>query len=90
MEAVAKMINGYLDGVELRTGSRTITGADFAMIMALYKIYRFAVTPDYADNSNDAIGYIKIAIECIGEAMIEAETAAEFQRKKTDRDLSNG
>ena len=82
MNAMAKMVNGYLDGVEERTGSREIEGADFAMIMTLYKIYRFAVTPDYADNADDAMGYIKMAIECIGDDMIHARSVGEYLRLK--------
>jgi len=85
MEAAAMMVNGYLAGVEVRTGSREITGADFAAIMALYKIYRFAVTPDYADNSDDVMGYMKIAIECVGDRMIHARTAEEYQEQKNRR-----
>lgn len=86
MEAAAKMVNGYLDGVEVRTGKREITGADFAMIMAMYKMYRFAVTPDYSDNVNDIEGYAQIARECVGDAMIDAETAKQFQEKKRLQD----
>ena len=47
---VANMWNGYL-------GTDIITPADMMMMMALYKAYRFKVTPDYADNINDVLGY---------------------------------
>jgi len=79
MEAAAMMVNGYLMGVEVRSGKREINGADFAMIMALYKSYRFAVTPTYSDNINDFKGYANIAEECVGNDMIHAASAEEFQ-----------
>lgn len=85
MEAVADMVNGYMDGVEQRTGKREMNAADFAMTMLLYKAYRFAVSPDYSDNINDIEGYAQIARECVGPQMIHAESAKEYQAKKEAR-----
>lgn len=86
MSAMGKMTNAYLDAVEVRTGKRELEPVDFPMVMALYKIYRFGVTPDYSDNSNDIKGYVDMAIELVGDKMIHAETAAEYQQKKLERD----
>ena len=87
MEAAASMVEAYLLGVDQREDT-TLTGADFAMIMALYKIYRFAVTPDYQDNIDDVEGYLKIVRECMGDQLIEAKTAEEYQRIKRERALA--
>jgi hypothetical protein len=82
------MWNGYLDGVEQRSGSREPSGADVAMMFVLYKAYRFAVAPDYRDNIADVFGYAQIAEECVGGAMIEARSAKEYQEKKETRKKS--
>ena len=86
MEAVADMVNGYLDGIAQRNGGkREITGADFAMIMVLSKVYRFAVTPMYSDNVKDVLGYAQIAADCVGDLMIDAESAKDYEAKKEAR-----
>ena len=85
MESAADLINNYMDGVEQRSGKREMTGADFAMAMLLYKAYRFAVAPDYSDNINDIFGYAQIARECVGDQMIHATSAEEYQVKKEAR-----
>ena len=82
MEAVADMVNGYMDGVEQRSGKREMTGADFAAAMLLYKVYRFGVTPDYSDNIDDIKGYAQIMEECVGDKMVKADSAKEYQAKK--------
>ena len=84
MEAAATMVEAYLRGVDQREDT-TLTGADFAMIMALYKIYRFAVTPDYQDNIDDVEGYLRIVRECMSDQLIEAKTAEDYQRIKRER-----
>ena len=53
--------------------------------MALYKLYRFAVAPDYSDNLDDAEGYLKIVRECVGDNMVHARSADEYQAKKEAR-----
>ena len=88
MAAMAKIVNGYLDGVQVRNGTGQIEGQDFAMIMLLYKAYRFAVTPDYADNINDIDGYAKMAREFLGDDLIEAATAEQYQRIKQGPQVS--
>ena len=87
MDAAAGMVEAYLVGVDQREDT-TLTGADFAMIMVLYKIYRFAVTPDYQDNLDDAEGYLKIVRECLADQLIEAKTAEDYQRIKRERALA--
>ena len=81
MDAAAGMVNAYLAGVDQRKDP-ALTGADFAMIMALYKIYRFAVTPDYQDNIDDIEGYLRIVRECMEGQLIPARTAEEYQEIK--------
>lgn len=77
---VATMWNAYL-------GIDTITPADMMMMMALYKAYRFKVTPDYADNINDVLGYAQIVkdVQANTGGLVEAETAKEYQAKKQVR-----
>ena len=82
---VAQMWNGYL-------GIDVITPADMMMMMTLYKQFRFKITPDYADNINDTLGYAKI-VRTVQEAtggLIEAETVKEYQAKKAQGDQSEG
>ena len=80
---VAQMWNAYL-GVDV------ITGPDMMMMMALYKAFRFKVTPDYADNINDVLGYAQIVkdVQAKTGGLIEAETAKEYQAKKRMADLT--
>ena len=87
MDAAAGMVNAYLAGVDQRKDS-ALTGADFAMIMALYKIYRFAVTPDYQDNIDDIEGYLRIVRECMEGKLIPARTAEEYQEIKRQQAVS--
>lgn len=87
MDAAAGMVNAYLAGMDQRKDP-ALTGADFAMIMALYKIYRFAVTPDYQDNIDDIEGYLRIVRECMGDKLIPARTAKEYQEIKRQQVVS--
>ena len=82
---VATMWNAYL-------GIDTITPADMMMMMALYKAYRFKVTPDYSDNINDVLGYAEIVRTVQRETggLIDAETVREYQAKKAQGDQSEG
>lgn len=82
-ERVAAMWNAYL-------GVNVITPADMMMMMALYKAFRFKVTPDYADNINDVLGYAQIVkdVQAKVGGLIEAETAKEYQAKKRMIDLT--
>ena len=76
---VANMWNGYL-------GTDIITPADMMMMMALYKAYRFKVTPDYSDNINDVLGYAEI-VRRVQEAtggLVDAETVKEYYAKKAE------
>ena len=68
----AAMINAYL-------GGREVTAIDVPMIFILVKVQRLGNMPDYKDNYDDIEGYLKIAREVIGDDMIEASTAAEYQ-----------
>ena len=81
MASMANMVNAYMDGVEIRTGKREMEDIDFIMMMVLYKIYRFAVTPEYEDNIKDIEGYARMAREQLGDSLIEAATAEEYQQK---------
>ena len=76
---VANIWNGYL-------GTDTITPADMMMMMALYKAYRFKVTPDYSDNINDVLGYAEIVRQVQEQTggLIHAETVKEYLEKKVD------
>ena len=87
MDAAAGMVNAYLAGVDQRKDP-ALTGADFAMIMALYKIYRFAVTPDYQDNIDDVEGYLRIVRECMEGQLIPARTAEEYQAIKRQQSIN--
>ena len=87
MDAAAGMVNAYLAGVDQRKDP-ALTGADFAMIMALYKIYRFAVTPDYQDNIDDIEGYLRIVRECMEGQLISARTAEEYQEIKRQQSIN--
>ena len=87
MDAAAGMVNAYLAGVDQRKDP-ALTGADFAMIMALYKIYRFAVTPDYQDNIDDIEGYLRIVRECMEGQLIPARTAEEYQEIKRQQSIN--
>ena len=87
MDAAAGMVNAYLAGMDQRKDP-ALTGADFAMIMALYKIYRFAVTPDYQDNIDDIEGYLRIVRECMEGQLIPARTAEEYQEVKRQQAVS--
>ena len=80
---VAQLWNAYL-------GTDIITPADMMMMMALYKAFRFKVTPDYADNINDVLGYAQIVkdVQARMGGLIEAETAKEYQAKKRMIDLT--
>ena len=74
---VAKIWNGYL-------GTDIITPADMMMMMALYKAYRFKVTPDYSDNINDVLGYAEIVRQIQEQTggLIHAETVKEYLELK--------
>ena len=85
MTSLSDMINGYMDGVEQRSGKRDFGPQDVAMMMVLTKAYRFAVAPDYGDNIADIFGYAEIAKECVGDRMIEAGSAQEYQAIKESR-----
>ena len=87
MDAAAGMVNAYLAGVDQRKDP-ALTGADFAMIMALYKIYRFAVTPDYQDNIDDIEGYLRIVRECMEGQLIPARTTEEYQEIKRQQAIN--
>ena len=87
MDAAAGMVNAYLAGVDQRKDP-ALLGADFAMIMALYKIYRFAVTPDYQDNIDDVEGYLRIVRECMEGQLISARTAEEYQAIKRQQSIN--
>jgi hypothetical protein len=52
------------------------------LIMAGLKMVRTAITPDYSDNSDDVEGYIDIFRTLIGEDMVHASSAAEYQAKR--------
>ena len=75
----AQMWNAYL-------GTDLITPADAAMMLALYKAYRFKVTPDYSDNIKDFLGYGEIVRQVQEETggLIDAENVKEYVAKKAE------
>ncbi|QOC56098.1 hypothetical protein SEA_ZHENGYI_6 [Microbacterium phage Zhengyi] len=75
MKDQAAMINAYL-------GGRQVEAHDVPIIFVLVKAHRLGKMPDYADNYNDIDGYMQIAREVIGDNMIEAATAKEYQEIK--------
>jgi hypothetical protein len=77
MEEQAAMINAYLSGREVRA-------IDVPVILILIKAHRLGKMPDYKDNYNDIAGYLKIAEEVIGDSMIDAVTAQEYQNIKAN------
>ena len=78
MIGVAKIWSGIL-GVPIEPWQVPL------MLMGL-KLQRANASPDYADNIDDILGWGAVFREVVGEDMIEAETAKEYQRKKADRD----
>ena len=83
MDSVAKMWTAYFEGLtqSMAEGEALVLrGHDVAMMMALYKTYRFAVQPRYSDNLKDIEGYTAIARKCIGSQLIEADSAETFAK----------
>jgi hypothetical protein len=78
MQEQAALWNAYLSG-------RTIEPHDVPIMYVLTKLHRLGKMPDYGDNYDDAEGYLRIAREVIGNKMIDAPTAKEYQRIKADR-----
>ena len=56
--------NTYLEGVQERTGSKTIQAHDVGQMMTLLKISRSTVSPGKADHYIDAAGYQACAYDC--------------------------
>ena len=84
MEAMGKMVSGYLMGVQQRQEGRVdLNEVDFSMIMVLYKAYRFAVTPEYGDNLDDIEGYIKMIRKSLGERVVNAKSPTEYAQKRS-------
>ena len=79
MERVALMWTGYL-GFEVRP-------VDVPAMLALYKMYRLNVEPEYSDNLDDVDGYMQMTREVIGDRLIQARTVDEFITKRKVRDL---
>jgi len=55
------------------------------LMMAGLKAVRTAITPDYSDNNEDVDGYMEIFRVLIGEDMIHASSAKEYQALKGER-----
>jgi len=61
------------------------------LMMAGYKMYRASITPDYSDNMDDIDGYIAIAREVVGPAMVDARSVQEYLiKKQAVRDVYTG
>lgn len=82
MREQADLFNAYLSG-------RTIQAHDVPILYVLTKLHRMGKMPDYADNYDDAEGYLTIAREVIGDDMIEAKTAKEYAEIKAEREQPN-
>lgn len=80
MERVAQMWSGYL-GFEVRP-------VDVPAMLALYKLYRLNVEPEYSDNIDDVDGYMQMTREVIGDRLIKARTVDEFIQKRAARQLA--
>lgn len=80
MERVAQMWSGYL-GFEVRP-------VDVPAMLALYKLYRLNVEPEYSDNIDDVDGYMQMTREVIGDRLIKARTVDEFIQKRAARELA--
>lgn len=78
MERVAQMWSGYL-GFEIRP-------VDVPAMLALYKMYRLNIEPEYSDNIDDVDGYMQMTREVIGDRLIKARTVDEFIAKRDERD----
>lgn len=78
MERVAQMWSGYL-GFAIRP-------VDVPAMLALYKMYRLNVEPEYSDNIDDVDGYMQMTREVIGDRLIKARTVDEFIARRNLRD----
>lgn len=56
-----------------------VTAVQVALCMTGYKLLRAAVTPTYADNVNDARGYLDIFDELVGEDMVHTTSVDEYR-----------
>lgn len=75
---VAQIISAIID--------HEVTAAEAALIQVAVKLVRTAETPDYSDNSDDIIGYMKMFQEIIGDDMIHAKSIGEYLALKQERD----
>lgn len=83
MAEQAAMIRAYLSG-------REVQAVDVPVIFILVKAHRLGKMPDYADNYDDIDGYLQIAREVVGENMIHAKTADEYQTIKNRGGQADG
>lgn len=59
-----------------------VKAVEVPLMLAGMKLVRTQVTPDYADNSDDVDGYMKIFRMLMGEDMVHARTPAEYWEVK--------
>lgn len=72
-ERTAKVFGAIL-GIEVQSWQASL-------MMAGAKLVRTSITPNYSDNSDDVDGYMDIFRTLIGEDMVHASSAAEYQAK---------
>ncbi len=92
-EIVNERAATYGDPIEMYTRSAAVVSGilgtevqpwQVPLIMAGLKLVRTSITPDYSDNSDDVDGYMDIFRTLMGEDMIHARSAAEYQARKAD------
>lgn len=59
-----------------------VNPTDVPLCLAGMKLVRTAVTPDYADNSDDVDGYMDIFRQIVGKDMIHARSVDEYIAKR--------
>lgn len=74
MVRTAQMWSGFL--------GHEIQAWQVPAMMAIYKMYRLGITPDYSDNIDDVDGWMLMFREVMGDDLIQARTVEEFLTKK--------
>lgn len=77
MIRTAQMWSGFLD--------HEIQPWQVPVMMALFKLQRVGIAPDYSDNIDDVDGYLSMFRRVIGDDMVVARSVAEYLEKKDAR-----
>lgn len=80
MTRIAQIWSGIL-GIEIQP-------AEIPLMLIGMKLVRAQESPDYSDNSDDIDGYLSIFRGVVGEDMIHARNAADYQRQLAEREGS--